>query len=118
MFSLCLARNGGQLAIGRVEAEITKNSEPVRTSFNGDRNLYTLDGVGRIRMGNTVLREGESLGYYGLFIDSGSTFTYFRNREYNLILQQIENSCALRPLQCKIAKNSGLKCVKVEVGYG
>lgn len=97
---------------------MTKDIEPVRTSFNSDRNLYSLEGVGVIRIGNSVLREGESMGYYGLFIDSGSTFTYFRTKEYNMILQEIENSCALRADQCKIAKKSGLKCVKVDVAYG
>lgn len=69
-------------------------------------------------MKNSILRADSTLGSYGLFIDSGSTFTYFRPKEYNMMLQEIENACALRQDQCKIAKQNGLKCVKVDVAYG
>lgn len=47
-------------------------------------------------MKNTILRADGTLGSYGLFIDSGSTFTYFRPKEYSMMLQEIENACALR----------------------
>lgn len=80
MFSMCLSKNGGQLAIGRISEDLIFGIDSVKTTFNPYRNLYSLNNVGSIRVNDTVIRSSEDLGYYGMFIDSGSTFTYFRNR--------------------------------------
>jgi hypothetical protein len=61
----------------------------VKTTFSAHRNLYSLENVGRIIMNRTILRDDEDLGYYGLFIDSGSTFTYFPSKWYKLLQREV-----------------------------
>jgi hypothetical protein len=51
--------------------------------------------VGEIRLGDTILKsKSEGGGYYGVFIDSGSTFTYLPRGNYNTMLQTLENACS------------------------
>lgn len=41
------------------------------------KNLYTLSGIGQIRMKDKIIKEvEENSGFFGVFIDSGSTFSY------------------------------------------
>jgi hypothetical protein len=51
------------------------------------RNLYSLNDVGAITINQTVIRQStDNLGFYGIFIDSGATFTYFPRTYYERIL--------------------------------
>jgi hypothetical protein len=66
------------MSIGKVNHELHANNRSVKTTFSTHKNLYTLNGVGDIKIGNSVIyKDGDKLGMYGIFIDSGSTFTYF-----------------------------------------
>ncbi len=83
MFSLCLAGNGGVMTVGKVNQELHMSNESVRTKYSTQRNLYSLEGVGNIRAGKSVIHnKGEKLGVFGVFIDSGSTFTYFPRQNF------------------------------------
>jgi hypothetical protein len=42
MFSLCLAKNGGQLVIGKPKEELHNSATSVKTTFNAGKNLYSL----------------------------------------------------------------------------
>lgn len=54
----------------------------------------------------------ESTGSYGVFIDSGSTFTYLPRKNYQALLVALENSCALFPDMCLIAQGRST-CYKI-----
>lgn len=53
---MCLAKNGGQIAVGKVDKQIIDGISSIKTTFNQGRNLYSLEGVGIIKVNNTVLR--------------------------------------------------------------
>jgi hypothetical protein len=54
---MCLAKNGGQISVGKVQDEIhDKDEVSVKTSFSDGRNLYSLNKVGTIRVNNTDIR--------------------------------------------------------------
>lgn len=71
------------MTIGKINNALHLNDKSVKTTFSTKKNLYTLEGVGNIKIGNKLIhKEGDRLGYYGLFIDSGSTFTYFPRENF------------------------------------
>jgi hypothetical protein len=71
------------MTIGNVNHGLHVTNKSVKTTFSKHRNLYSLDNVKDIKIGNTIIRsKDEPLGYYGIFIDSGSTFTYFPRKNY------------------------------------
>ncbi len=65
------------MAIGRAKDQVHGKKPVVKTKYSMGRNLYSLINVGKISVNNTVIRQTESLGFHGIFIDSGSTLTYF-----------------------------------------
>lgn len=66
------------MTIGKANNGLHMGKNSVKTNFTANKNLYSLEAVGNIKIGDTFIhKEGDRLGYYGLFIDSGSTFTYF-----------------------------------------
>lgn len=84
MFSLCLSKNGGQLIVGKLRNEIHRDAESVKTTYSRGQNLYSLDGVGHIRMGEKIIKsKNDYSGSFGIFIDSGATFTYLPRSNYN-----------------------------------
>ncbi len=76
VLSVCLSKNGGQMMIGKTNDELTKEIEPVHASFNVTSSYYSLNEVGVMRLGDTILRSKKSFPPSGIIIDSGSTFTY------------------------------------------
>lgn len=40
LFSMCYSKNGGQLAIGRVEEKLIEKITPAKTGFNSGKNRY------------------------------------------------------------------------------
>jgi hypothetical protein len=83
------------MSIGKVNdaLHVTKNS--VKTTFSDQRNLYTLNGVKNIKIGDSVIhKEGDRLGSFGLFVDSGSTFTYFPQENFLIFKKELIERCA------------------------
>ena len=71
------------MTIGNANHALHVTNKSVKTTFSSHSNLYSLDNVKDIKIGNTIIRStDESFGYYGIFIDSGSTFTYFPRKNY------------------------------------
>lgn len=114
MFSLCLAKNGGQLVIGKPKEELHRaGSQAVKTRFNPAKNLYSLEGVGDVTMGEyTIHKSGDFTGVYGFFIDSGSTFTYLPRSNFKNLEMALENACSLVPEKCLVAKGRA-SCYKI-----
>jgi hypothetical protein len=54
---------------------LSENS--IKLKFNDGINLYSLEGVGKIKIDEVVLHNNENLGLLGVFIDSGATLTSF-----------------------------------------
>lgn len=66
-----------------------------------------------MRMGDTVLKKsGEYSGTYGIFIDSGSTFTYLPHSNYKSLELALSNSCAKFPEKCLVGKDRA-SCFKI-----
>lgn len=71
------------MTIGKVNEELHLSNESVKTAFSTQRNLYSLEGVKNIKAGKSIIHsEDEKLGVFGIFIDSGSTFTYFPRQNF------------------------------------
>lgn len=56
--------------------------------------------------------EGEHGGYYGIFIDSGSTFTYLPRDKFTTFVRALTNACSYHPDTCLIAKGKQT-CFKI-----
>ena len=66
------------MSIGKVSNELHLTNHSVKATYSPQRNLYSLNGVKNIKIGDSVIhKEDDRLGVFGIFIDSGSTFTYF-----------------------------------------
>lgn len=134
LFSVCLSSNGGELTIGRKRRPPTpavpevrvaeQNNAPqgqdsetktpfVKVGYSSHRNQYSLEHVGHITVNGSQIRTSEDLGYYGMFLDTGSTFTYFPRKFYQRLVLELENSCAYQPKMCKIAQGSKSACFRV-----
>lgn len=101
------------MVVGRTKPEIHTDQKSVKVRYSGDRNLYSLEQVGEMRMGDTVVkRNGESSGGFGIFIDSGSTFTYLPRSNYKNLELALSNACAKSPQRCLIAQSRS-SCFKI-----
>ena len=90
------------------------DNKPVITSYSIDRNLYSLSNIGEFKLGKDVIKsKDEYAGYYGVFIDSGSTFSYLPSTNYKWLTRSLENACSKFPTQCLIAKGNNNYCFKV-----
>ena len=77
--SLCLSANGGSMTIGGLNEKIHKKGiQPnIVVPYSDRQNLYSLNGVKEISIEEQLLHiPGNKFGYYGIFVDSGSTFSY------------------------------------------
>lgn len=55
----------------------------MKTTYSRGQNLYSLDGVGEMRMGTKIIKsKNEFSGSFGIFIDSGATFTYLPSSNF------------------------------------
>ena len=51
-FSLCLARNGGLMTVGKTDHSLhTKSEDKVTTTYSTGKNLYILKNIGKITLG-------------------------------------------------------------------
>lgn len=66
-----------------------------------------------MRMGDQVLKtNGEYSGSFGIFIDSGSTFTYLPRSNFKSLELALSNACAKSPKKCLIGKDRST-CFKI-----
>lgn len=67
------------MVIGRRKDNLHRTNESVKTGYiTGQRNVYAMRNVGEIRIGDYVIHNRkDKFGIYGIFMDSGSTLTYF-----------------------------------------
>ena len=67
------------MTVGGFNEELhSKTDQPTAiVPYTDSRNLYSLLNVTEIRLGSNLLRWGRNYGPTGIFIDSGTTFTYF-----------------------------------------
>lgn len=73
------------MIIGGVDSQMIKEIEPVNATFNVSNFggfYYSLNEVGKIRIGEATIRDTVHLGPFGMFIDSGSTITSIGLREF------------------------------------
>lgn len=71
------------------------------SSFTDSKNLYSLTTVTEIRIGKEILHWGKNYGVYGIFIDSGSTFTYFPREVYKKFENNLKKICE-ESQRCKL----------------
>ena len=66
---------------------------------------------------DVIKKEREYAGSYGVFIDSGSTFSYFPTSNFGYLTRSLENACSRYSSsnRCLISKNSNV-CFKIEKG--
>lgn len=82
------------MVIGQVNHALHTTNESAKTSFSEHRNVYSLNAVGNIKIGDTIIHpKNGKLGMYGIFIDSGSTFTYFPRENYLIFRNKIVQTC-------------------------
>jgi hypothetical protein len=72
------------MTIGGINHELhAGNEEPSFVAeYSSFKNLYSLQGMSEVRIGSEILHWGTNYGTYGIFIDSGATFTYFPRDKY------------------------------------
>lgn len=99
------------MTIGKMNNSLHRNNNSVRTTFSSHRNLYSLNGVGNIKVGNELVhKKDDKLGVYGIFIDSGSTFTYFPRENYLRFKNELIRNCASNKELCEIASGESVLC--------
>ncbi|KAL4490371.1 hypothetical protein ABPG72_002581 [Tetrahymena utriculariae] len=89
-FSLCLGIDSGYLQIGGYNSQdhlLQGNNIKIKydTSLVSDQYGVKLH---KLKIGNQTLDE-----YFPTFFDSGTTYTYFPNKQYNFIMNQIDEHC-------------------------
>lgn len=94
IFSLCLAKKGGVFTVGG--ANFTMHEEDVKWGDLYDTIYYSVL-VNGISVGDyqLVWDQSDYNPYYtsGTIIDSGSTFTYFREKTWTKLINAIKNYC-------------------------
>ncbi len=50
--------NGGEMVVGNRREELFIGKPSAKTTFDSKNNLYALNKVGKMKMGNTILNEG------------------------------------------------------------
>jgi hypothetical protein len=108
-FSICLAEDGGVFTIGGLNKQLHKNINGINIRYRKNANTYSLNVTG-IYIGDTNLNlTKEELGEgYGVFIDSGATFTYFPHNHYTTIISLFENICL--SLGCHSYESISTRC--------
>jgi hypothetical protein len=54
-----------------------------------------LNNIGNIKIREKLIhKKDENLGAFGLFVDSGSTFTYFPNQNFQIFKEELLSSCS------------------------
>lgn len=94
------------MTVGGINKDLHPDDEPptFTVKYSKHKNLYSLQDVFEVRVGTNVLHWGaKNYGMYGIFIDSGSTFTYFPRDVYSKFLDFLNKKCEDSQV-CKIGK--------------
>lgn len=84
------------MVIGRSKSTLHKTNSSVKTTYSSHRNLYSMNNVGEIKFGdNYIHQRKDKFGMYGIFMDSGSTLTYFPRENYLKFKNMLISNCAL-----------------------
>ena len=98
LFSICLGQKDGYFSIGEIDTKYHKSNISYVPLIWGHSNFFIkiLD----MKVGNVVV----SSKNYNIFIDSGTTITYFPNEIYNSVIDNFKSYC----------KEKGNKCGKFQ----
>lgn len=105
------------MTVGGLDPQLQggKNEPDLVVPYDDRNNLYTLRGVLEILVGDhpvaTVMLGG--FGKLGVFIDSGSTFSYMPKDKY-LQLEKILNKTCIQSGNCSVGRGEDSMCYKLE----
>ena len=97
---------------GRTEPDIS-------IGFKADQNLYSLVGVQEISLDEALIFTSltDRFTGYGIFIDSGSTFSYLPKRKYELLEQKLNSTC-INSKKCQVGVGEDSTCYKLNITDG
>ena len=98
MFSICLGQNNGYFSVGEVDTKFHKSNISYVPLSEGHTNFYI--NVNNMKVGDGIV----STKNYKIFVDSGTTITYFPREIFNPIIDNFNNYC----------QKNGNKCGKFE----
>jgi len=98
LFSICFGQNDGYFSIGEIDTKYHKSNISYVPLIWGHNNFYIK--IINMKVGNNVV----STNNYNIFIDSGTTITYFPNEIYDSVMKNFNKYC----------KEKGNKCGKFE----
>lgn len=94
------------MTVGGINRKLHPNkTEPdMSIPYNDKHNLYSLVGVREISIGKMFITSiVDRIGGYGIFIDSGSTFSYIPENKYMEVERMLNTSC-INSNKCKIGR--------------
>lgn len=120
-FSLCLAPNGGVMTVGATNHALHqgKRQPDLSIGFQSDKNLYTLVGVQEISIDDTFIFTSltDRFQGYGIFIDSGSTFSYLPRQKYRILEEKLNMTC-INSKRCKVGRGEDSTCYQLDLNEG
>ena len=87
IFSICFGQNDGYFSIGEIDTKYHKSSISYVHQVTGNSNYYI--NINNMKVGSDTI----STYNYNVFIDSGTTITYFPRQIYNSIISSFNKHC-------------------------
>jgi hypothetical protein len=84
------------MTVGAINSQFhLPNEKPdVSIPFNDNNNLYSLVGVREISIGELFITSFmDRIGGHGIFIDSGSTYSYIPMAKHNMLEKLLNITC-------------------------
>ena len=103
LFSICLAENDGYFSIGEIDT--TFHEEEIKYTPYSRGESYFYININKIKIGNKTIDTKK----YKVFIDSGTTITYFPKDIYRSIKEEFNSVCRQKGKNCGVFNDySGL----------
>ena len=94
LFSICLGQKDGYFSIGEIDTQYHKSNISYVPLIWGHNNFY-------IRLHNMQVGDRKiQTNNYDIFIDSGTTISYFPNDIYNKIIKMFNSHCDKKGFNC------------------
>ena len=87
LFTICFGQNDGYFSIGEIDSSFHKSKIEYVPLIQGKSNFYVQ--MNQIRVGKEII----PIHKYLVFIDSGTTTSYFPNEIYNSIINNFKSIC-------------------------